>query len=212
MIGEYSECMYESKGVGSFRPSDRANPSVGKKGKLERVEETRIECICPVDRVSDAILLVKQAHSYEEPAIDVIPLEYPNFDVSLGRIGFLEKQLTIEEFVNIVKKNLCIEGVRVCGDLKRKIKKVAVCCGSGGDMICAAKAKGADMLFTGEAKHNHYIDAVNSDIVLVEAGHYNTEKQFMEIVIRSLQEAFDSIQCNVAVAPAKAEECPYEVI
>ena len=47
-IGEYKDCAFESAGTGSFRPSENANPTIGSKGELEKVNETKVEVIFPV--------------------------------------------------------------------------------------------------------------------------------------------------------------------
>jgi hypothetical protein len=44
--GQYTECAFTSIGKGQFRPSDQANPHIGKVGELEEVEEARVETIC----------------------------------------------------------------------------------------------------------------------------------------------------------------------
>jgi len=74
-IGNYSFASFSSKGVGRFKPESGANPSVGEVGKLESVNEERIEVVCPRDILSNVISAMKKAHPYEEIAYDVYPLE-----------------------------------------------------------------------------------------------------------------------------------------
>jgi hypothetical protein len=73
-IGEYSFCSYSIKGVGRFRPSNNANPHIGSAGKLEAVDEERIEVACEKDQAADIIKVIKEVHPYEEVVIDVYPL------------------------------------------------------------------------------------------------------------------------------------------
>ncbi len=73
-IGEYSHCSFSVKGVGRFLPSDQANPAVGSRGQLERVTEERIEVTCSVDLLDQVTEVIRQAHPYEEPVIDIYPL------------------------------------------------------------------------------------------------------------------------------------------
>ena len=73
-MGNYEYCSFSVKGVGRFRPMEGAEPAVGEVGRLEEVEEERIETICgreDLERVKAAVLA---AHPYEEPAIDVFEL------------------------------------------------------------------------------------------------------------------------------------------
>jgi hypothetical protein len=74
-IGNYSFCSFSSKGVGRFKPEKGAHPAIGEIGKLESVEEERIEIICNRDVLKDVIAAIKKVHPYEEVALDIYPLE-----------------------------------------------------------------------------------------------------------------------------------------
>jgi hypothetical protein len=73
-IGEYSFCSYSIKGVGRFIPSDKANPHIGKAGKMEEVNEERIEVACEKEQAADIIAVIKEVHPYEEVVIDIYPM------------------------------------------------------------------------------------------------------------------------------------------
>lgn len=73
-IGEYSFCSYSLKGVGRFKPSDNANPHIGSAGKMEEVNEERIEVACEKDQAADIIKVIKDVHPYEEVVIDIYPM------------------------------------------------------------------------------------------------------------------------------------------
>jgi len=74
MIGNYSHCSFSSDGIGRFKPNEKANPFIGKTGKLEEVKEDRIEFICPRDKAKSIIKTIKEVHPYEEVAFDIYPL------------------------------------------------------------------------------------------------------------------------------------------
>lgn len=73
-IGKYSHCSFTTRGTGRFRPEAGANPLIGEVGKLEMVEEERIEMTCAADVVGNVIPAMKRAHPYDEIAFDVIEL------------------------------------------------------------------------------------------------------------------------------------------
>lgn len=73
-IGDYSECCWQIKGTGQFRPLDNANPFIGTAGELEQVDEYRVELVCRDDRIRAAVMAMKSAHPYEEPAWEVTRL------------------------------------------------------------------------------------------------------------------------------------------
>ena len=74
-IGDYSHCTFTIEGIGRFRPEAGANPAIGEVGKLESVVEHRIETVCEPDRLRPVLAAIRAAHPYEEPAMDVYPIE-----------------------------------------------------------------------------------------------------------------------------------------
>ncbi|ARU57539.1 hypothetical protein OLMES_3509 [Oleiphilus messinensis] len=74
-IGEYDKCCWQVKGVGQFRPLSGSNPYIGSQGEIEKVSEYRVELVCSDELIKPAILAMKKAHPYEEPAYDVWRLE-----------------------------------------------------------------------------------------------------------------------------------------
>ncbi|MCG8609119.1 MAG: YqfO family protein [Pseudomonadales bacterium] len=74
-IGEYDHCCWQVKGVGQFRPLSGSNPYIGSQGEIEKVSEYRVELVCSDEFIKPAILAMKKAHPYEEPAYDVWRLE-----------------------------------------------------------------------------------------------------------------------------------------
>lgn len=74
IIGEYTFCTSSTKSIGTFIPSENANPHIGERNKLEFVEEEKLEFVCEVEKVKNVIQELRKSHPYEEPAIDIIPL------------------------------------------------------------------------------------------------------------------------------------------
>ena len=70
-IGNYDYCSFSSKGIGRFKPNEKAKPHIGKSNSLEEVEEERIEFICPRNKAKSVISAIKKVHPYEEVALDV---------------------------------------------------------------------------------------------------------------------------------------------
>lgn len=79
VIGNYTHCSMSTKCVGTFKPTDEANPYIGEKNNLEFVEEEKLEVVCDVNIVKNVISKLREVHPYEEPAIDIIPLIDENF-------------------------------------------------------------------------------------------------------------------------------------
>jgi len=185
-IGNYSHCSFQVSGTGTFLPREGSQPFLGSQGNLERVAEIRIETIVTPAIQNRVIKSMLKAHPYEEVAYDIYPVEQPGQSYGLGRIGHLEKELTLSEFSSLVKEAFDVKGVRVVGDLTRKIKKVAVLGGDGNRYVSKAIFKGADVLVTGDVYYHTAHDAMAAGLSLVDPGH-NVEKIMKHAIQQMLQ-------------------------
>ncbi len=91
-----------------------------------------------------------------------------------------------------IKERLLCDTVRYT-KTGRQIERLLVIGGSGGDFIATAKSIGCDGILTGEVKHSHHIEAMQNDIVILEAGHYYTEVWSMKIFEEILGDAVESV-------------------
>jgi hypothetical protein len=73
-IGEYERCSWYTAGTGTFLGGEDADPSIGERGREERVQELRLETIFPAERQCEVVAALREAHPYEEPAFDVYEL------------------------------------------------------------------------------------------------------------------------------------------
>lgn len=75
--GNYSHCCFQTKGMGQFKPLTGSQPFIGQQDQVEQVEEWRVEMLCADDLLPQVLAALRQAHPYEEPAIDVWRLQSP---------------------------------------------------------------------------------------------------------------------------------------
>ena len=102
----------------------------------------------------------------------------------LGRVGRLPTPVTLREFAGRVAAVLPAPegGVRVAGDPEREVRTVAVCGGSGGSLLPAAAAAGADVFLTSDVKHHPASDAGEVDgPALVDVAHYASEWPWLPV-------------------------------
>ncbi len=66
--GNYDNCMWQTLGLGQFRPLEGSNPTIGTHGAIEHVEEYKLEMIVPLDKINDVINALKESHPYEVPS------------------------------------------------------------------------------------------------------------------------------------------------
>lgn len=106
----------------------------------------------------------------------------PVGDENIGRIGMLKNVMTLHEFSVFVKDMLGSPAVLVTGDLKREVRKVALVGGDGKSFFPAAVSAGADVFITGRASFDVTVDAPESNIAVIEAGHYYTEAPVLHAI------------------------------
>jgi dinuclear metal center YbgI/SA1388 family protein len=174
-IGQYSHCSFNIPGTGTFLPQEGAQPFIGQEGKLERVQEIRVETIVPESAERKVVQAMLKAHPYEEVAYDLYPMDLKGRTFGLGRVGKLPQPATLQELVQLVKQRLDVPAVRVVGDLQRQVQKVAVLGGSGGRYVRHAQFAGADVLITGDIDYHTAHDALAAGMAIIDAGH-NIEK------------------------------------
>jgi dinuclear metal center YbgI/SA1388 family protein len=184
-IGNYSHCSFSSSGWGTFTPLEGTNPYIGEQGKLERTEEVKIESIFAAPIQKTVLSAMKKAHPYEEVAYDLYPLLNKGNELGIGKIGKLNKEMEIEEFVQHVKNVFGISSVRVIKGHNHTIKKVAVVGGDGNKYIFPAVRKGADVLVTGDIYYHNAHDAQAEGLTIIDAGHHIEEimKRELRIVL-----------------------------
>jgi dinuclear metal center YbgI/SA1388 family protein len=208
-IGNYSDCSFQSRGIGSFKPLDGAVPFIGKVDSREFTDETRIEVLVRREDMQEALTAMLKVHPYEEPAYDLFPLINKGKCRGLGRIGELDESVTLRQFAERIKKDFSLGGLRVTGDLNRKVKKVAVCGGSGSSLICDAAGLDADVLITGDIKYHDAKDAQALELALVDIGHFSSEVLMIKGVSVSLRKVFALKGFEVEVLSCESERDPF---
>lgn len=181
VTGNYDRCSFGMPGTGSFRPGEKANPFVGKKGKIHFEREVRFETILYTELKEKVIAAMLQAHPYEEPAYDIYLLENDNIEAGLGCVGDLKGTIDKTSFLDLIAKIFSAKGIRYSKFTGNNISKVALCGGSGTSLLREAIASGADAFVTADLKYHTYFDA-EKRILLADIGHYESENFSVEIL------------------------------
>jgi dinuclear metal center YbgI/SA1388 family protein len=145
---------------------------------------------------------------------DTRPLEpmAGNPGEGFGRIGTLKAPITAKALAERVKKALSLEGVRLTGEPGRKIHVVALCGGSGADLLGLAADSGADAFITGDVKYHQGLKALERGICLIDAGHQGTELPAMERLAERLREKFREKAPKISVEKSLSQVSPWENI
>lgn len=175
-LGDYDCCTWSTQGVGTFRPLEGADPAVGTVGQHARVEEVRLETVVPRGLRAHVLRALAQAHPYETPAFDVLPLADLPTGVGLGRVGDLPEPMTLRALTERAAAVLPATawGVRAAGDPEALITRLAVCGGAGDSTAGAAARLGAQALLTSDLKHHRALERP-AGLALLDAAHWATE-------------------------------------
>ncbi len=177
---DYSNCTFSAQGYGTFMPKNEAQPFIGKINILEEVDEIKIESIVPENKVNDVLSALRLAHPYEEIAYDLFSLENDFTVHGIGRIGEIDEAVEAEDYAKIVMDLFELESLTIYGTKTKLIQKIALCSGSGGDLIDTAVGSAADLYITGDIKYHQALEAQNMGMVVFDVGHYESEHIFME--------------------------------
>lgn len=207
VIGDYEHCSFRVEGTGTFKGGHRSTPAIGRRGVFERVPETRIEMVAPSWRVTEILGAIRAVHPYEEPALDVIPTDIPERRAGMGVIGSLARPIAFPKFVRRVKRALHVPLVRCSGGSGRSVSRIAVCGGAGADLLDAAVAGGAEVFVTADVRYHSFHDA-GDRILLLDAGHYETEFPVIPVVAERLQDQFRKRGENILVQVASTTTNP----
>jgi len=206
-IGHYSSCSFQTKGSGTFFGESGTNPTVGQSGRLERVEEIRLETVVPIDRIDAIIRALRESHPYEEPAFDLNQLAATPTGLGMGRVGRLPSEVSAEMLVNRIKRELGVDRVLVAGDPGRIVRRAAVCAGACGKLLDDAIAQNVDFYLTGEMRHHDALKAVGAGITVVCALHSNSER----IALKRLRDRLSQALPGLPIHLSQKDRDPFEI-
>lgn len=206
-IGEYENCSFRTEGRGTFRGTGNARPAVGRKGVPQEVEEVRLEMAAPHRAAGKVVRAMIGAHPYEEVAYDVYPLGNTSAEYGMGTVGTLGRSVPLRQFLASVRTALGAPALRWTGNPRSSVRKVALCGGSGSELLDDAIRAGADVFVTADVRYHTYQEAEGS-IALVDAGHYETEIPVVASVVARLRREIQSRGRRIAVRAASQSTNP----
>ena len=203
VIGEYEFCTFQTEGLGTFMPGETAQPFSGEVGKLNRADELRLEMVVSDPFVPRVLEAMKRAHPYEEVAYDLLVTSQRDDRFALGRIGELEESIELGEFASRVKRALKLDSVRIVGDKREQVRRIATVAGAGARFISAVAAAGADALVTGDVGYHRAREACARGLCLVDAGHAGTERVVIEPLAEMLRTELAKLDPKINVEAAR---------
>ncbi len=206
MVGNYNECSFNTTGTGTFKALDGANPYIGTVGKRFEGEEIKVEMVYPQYAESKIVTALLKAHPYEEVAYDLIALSNSSSLVGAGMVGELATEMDEMAFLRELKSKMKVETIRYTALKGKKVKKVAVCGGSGSFLLHSAIAHQADVFITADFKYHQFFDA-EGRIIIADIGHYESEQFTMELFYEILKEKFSTFALKLTKINTNPIKC-----
>lgn len=188
VIGRYEHCSFAARGEGTYRPLAGAQPFRGAVAALSRASESRLEVLVPESRIAGVIERLRAAHPYEEVAYDLYPLQNPGIPLGLGRLGEWPEPRPFPQVIQQLKEFFGISVIKVAGQPPATVSKVALCSGSGGELIETAWSKGAEVYLSGDIRYHQAVPWAGEKMAICDLGHYATEAAFIPTWGKRLQE------------------------
>ncbi len=170
-LGNYSHCSSQIPGTGTFVPCEGAHPAIGEVGRLEHVQEIRLEMIVQQRELNGVIAAILHAHPYEEVAYDVYALQNPGTPYGRGRIGDLPLGVSLPTILAQIEDALPGSSLRCSHRTQTPITRLAVISGVSDGLVSAAVVAKAGAVVTGHATPQDWMLTQDSGIVLIEVGY-----------------------------------------
>lgn len=209
-IGNYSHCTFQVEGTGTFMPLKGSEPFIGEIGRLEKVEEYRLETIVHESKLNKAVRAIISSHPYEEVAYDVYSLDNEGRPFGLGRVGRLPHKVTLKELIEMVKNVMEVDIVKVAGNLRTEVDKVAICGGSGASAIHQAHFKGSQVLITGDVKYHQAQEAVGLGLSIIDIGHWESERFAVAALCEIIKKGLEDLKSKTEVLQSETEGKVFE--
>jgi dinuclear metal center YbgI/SA1388 family protein len=199
IIGEYEFCSIELAAVGTYQGGEQSHPVRGQRGRLERVEEVRLEMVCGDRDLATAIERLRSLHPYEEPPIEIYrQAARPNQAIGAGRRVALERGATVETITERLRDHLGTDRFANHDvDRRRRHEVIGLCAGSGAELLDLAIDQGCTLFVTGELKHHDVLHASSRGCGVILAGHTNTERGWLKVLRRRLR---DELNADISIS------------
>ena len=191
-VGNYSQCSFRILGTGTFKPNNKANPTIGSNNQQEYVDEHKVEVLFPQHLQGKVLAALKKAHPYEEVAYYIQHITNENQEVGSGMIGELPEEMSSQEFLAHLKSTMNVSVIKYTPIEADKIKTVALCGGAGSFLLKRAKSQGAQAFVSADFKYHEFFDA-EGKIMIADIGHYESEVFTKELIDGFLNEKFANI-------------------
>ncbi len=203
-IGDYARCSFRTNGQGTFFGGETTNPTLGQRGRMEFIDEIRLESVVPNAALPGVIAAICDAHPYDEPAYDIFPLSPPPAR-GIGRAGQLSEPTTLKKLAQRLKRKTHATCVQIVGDMEEEVSRAVIVVGAAGSLPFKAGIGKGDVIITGEIRHHDALTIRRHGCSAIALGHWASEHPTLAVLADRLGAALKGIK----VAISKADADPF---
>lgn len=137
--------------------------------------------------------------------VPLTPAEGPGDDFGLGRVGDLDEPISLQSFAERVAAILprTVSGVRVAGDARREVQRIALLGGAGDSLLEHPLVRGADVYLTSDLRHHPAQESLELSLAaggpaLVDVSHWAAESLWLRGAAERLSKRLPGVEFAVS--------------
>ena len=127
--------------------------------------------------------------------VDVEVLDMDGEGTGLGAVGNFPEPMTADQAIALVKEKFALKSMKVSKPVEGMISRVAMCGGSGGSLIGAARKAGAQLYISGDISYHNFFTP--EGFMIMDIGHYESEIEIVEILFSLLRKKFPTFAVRI---------------
>ena len=172
--------------------------------------------ISPEDKVGEAVIKaikagisIYAAHTSADKVIagvsgamagrlglkDVAILDEDGDGTGLGVVGNLPEAMAAEDVIKLVKDRFGLKAMRASRPVDGMIERIALCGGSGGSLIKAARRSGAQLYISGDISYHNFF--TEDGFMIMDIGHYESEIEIVDILFSLIKKNFPTFAVRI---------------
>ena len=126
---------------------------------------------------------------------DIEILDEDGEGTGLGAVGNLPAPVSAQEAINLVKERFSLKMMRTSAPLQTPVSRIAMCGGSGGSLIKAARKAGAQLYISGDISYHNFFTP--EGFMIMDIGHYESEIEIVDILFSLIKKNFPTFAVRI---------------
>ncbi len=200
---------FQSKGVSTFEHRESSDST---DGASERGLSSKMEFVVPCHELPTVIASIKAVCPSQITDSHVCALHNNTVPLGYGCIAETKEPVTFRQFILHLRSRLGIPYAQIAGPAPATVRRVALCGGSGSNLIEEARRLDADLYITSEIKHSDARITEELGFCVLDIGHFNSEKFGIMALARFVRDRLAAKGLDVTVIEDPEQDSPLRLI